>query len=70
MIYAVKENKSYQVGEDKNLQNAYLHRGYDLTDETGTIIQYSPEKTIPYSQYMALLKENDSLRKQLESKKK
>jgi len=62
MIYAKKENKIYQVGDNPAMQKEYLNRGYDLTDENGTVIQHSPVKTVPYSQYEAVLRELESLR--------
>lgn len=65
MIYAVKGNKSYQVGDDLAQQNAFLARGYDLVDEHGKVMQYSPVKTVPYAQYAAVLKENTVLKEQL-----
>jgi len=65
MIYAVKNNKCYQVGEDAAQQEDFLSRGYDLTDETGKIIRHSPVKTVPYAKYAALLEENEQLKAQL-----
>ena len=68
MIYAVKGNKSYQVGENTALQEEYLNRGYDLTDETGTVLKHSPVKTVPYSQYAEILAELEALKKEVEKK--
>lgn len=65
MIYAVKGNKSYQVGDDPAQQEQFLARGYDLADEHGKVVQHSPVKTVPYAQYAAVLEENAALKAQL-----
>lgn len=67
MIYAVKGNKVYQVGENPAMQEDFLNRGYDLTDDSGKILKHSPVKTVPYSQYAQVLAELEVLR---EAKKK
>ena len=62
MLFAVKDNKCYAVGDDKAQQDAFLKRGYDIADEAGKIVQHSPVKTVPYAQYAALLAEVEALR--------
>ncbi len=62
MLFAVKDNKCYAVGDDKAQQSAFLERGYDIADEAGKIVQHSPAKTVPYAQYAALLAEVEALR--------
>lgn len=69
MLYAVKDNRTYQVGDSEALQKAYLAQGFDIVDETGKIITHSPTKTVPYAQYAAVLEENAALKKQLGAKK-
>lgn len=68
MIYAVKDNKSYQVGEDERAQQDFLAKGYDLVDEKGKTVQHSPVKSVPYAQYAQLLAENEALKQQLKKK--
>lgn len=70
MLYAVKGNKSYQVGDNAALRAEYLNRGYDIVDDHGKTVQHSPAKTVPYARYAALLAENEELKRQLEAKKK
>ena len=60
---AVKENKVYTI--DETQRKAYAAQGFDITDENGRIIEYAAGKTVPYSQYAALLAENNRLKKQL-----
>ena len=52
---AVKANKEYRVNEDN--KQYYLNEGYDIIDDEGKIIEYSPKKTIKYSEYQKLEKE-------------
>lgn len=65
MLYAVKDNRTYQVGDSEALQKAYLAQGFDIVDETGKIITHSPTKTVPFAQYAAVLAENEQLKAQL-----
>lgn len=65
MLYAVKGNKRYQVGDNASLRTDFLNRGYDIVDETGKTVQVSPAKTVPYAKYAALLDENAELKRQL-----
>lgn len=65
MLYAVKGNKSYQIGDNASLRSEYLNRGYDIVDEKGRTVQHSPAKTVPYAKYAALLAENEALKRQL-----
>lgn len=71
---AVKANKEYRVTEDN--KQYYLNEGYDIIDDEGKVIEYSPKKTIKYSEYQKLEKElaelkanggaNEELTKQVE----
>lgn len=70
MLYAVKENRTYQVGENETLRKAYLAQGFDIVDENGKVVENSPSKTVPYSQYAALLEENTKLKEQIAASKK
>lgn len=65
---AVKENKVYTIDETQH--KAYAAQGFDITDENGRIIEYAAGKTVPYSQYAALLAENNRLKKQLAAAQK
>ena len=69
MLYAVKDNRTYQVGENESVRRSYLAQGFDIVDENGKIIEHSPVKTVPYAQYAALLEENAKLKKQVGAKK-
>ena len=52
---AVKANKEYRVTEAN--KQMYLDDGYDIIDDKGKVIEYSPKKTIKYSEYQKLEKE-------------
>lgn len=52
---AVKSNKEYDITE--NQKSEYLSQGYDIVDENGKIIEYSPKKTIAYSEYQKVKEE-------------
>lgn len=54
-MIAVKANKEYRVTEEN--KHIYLNDGYDIMDDNGKIIEYSPKKTIKYSEYQKLEKE-------------
>jgi len=68
MLKAVKANKEYSISED--MKQRYLDDGYDICDEKGNIVEYSPKKKIEYSKYAALVEENDKLKKELSKLKK
>ena len=75
MLKAVKANKEYTITEE--LKKRYLEDGYDIHDEKGNVIEYSPKKKIEYSKYAALEKERvalaeekEKLRKEIEKLKK
>lgn len=57
---AVKGNKVYLVDE-KNKKD-YQDRGFDILDDDGKVITYGRGKTVPYSDYEALKKENEALK--------
>ena len=59
-MIAKKDNKEYSVtNETKNL---YLKDGYDIYDDDGEVIEYSPKKTISYNEY---IKEIEELKEQI-----
>lgn len=57
---AIKANKEYMVTETN--KQYYLNEGYDIIDEKGKIIEYSPKKTIKYSEYDKVVKELETLK--------
>lgn len=60
---AIKDNKVYTV--DEVSKRDYLAQGYDIADDSGSIIERSPSATVPYSEYAKLLAENKQLRAEL-----
>lgn len=60
---ARKENKVYSITTEQEKQR-YLKAGYDIYSDNGKLMEYSPQKKISYSQYDALLKENEALKKE------
>ena len=69
MYYANKGNKQYAVHNEADKQNL-LAQGFDIIDETGAIIEYSPAKTVRYSEFAKLQAENEALKAENEALKK
>lgn len=61
---AKKDNKIYQI-EGSAQKDRYLREGFDIYDDDGKLLEYSPSKKIPYAEYDRLKKENEELKKQL-----
>lgn len=57
---AKKDNKVYRITEDN--KNRYLNEGYDIYNDIGEVIEYSPKKKVPYGDYVRAVKEIESLR--------
>ena len=60
---AAKENKVYTIHAQEAA--AYAAQGFDITDDSGRIIEYAAGKTVPFAQYAAVLEENRRLKQQL-----
>ena len=58
---AKKENKSYRIKDDLE-KSRYLKEGYDIYDDDGNLLEYSPLKKIAYSTYVKLEEENKALK--------
>ena len=56
---AVKENKVYQI--DEKQKKSYIDAGFDILDDQGEVIAYGRGKTVPFSEYVKLEKENKEL---------
>ena len=54
---AVKGNKEYTI--DESQKKSYQDSGFDIIDDTGTVIAYGRGKTVPYDVYMKAVKEID-----------
>ena len=65
---AKKENKTYRITSELEKQR-YLKEGYDIYDDEGNLLEYSPSKKIAYSAYAALQKEKESLKQENEALK-
>lgn len=57
---AKKDNKIYRIAEAQ--KKRYLADGYDIYDDEGNLLEYSPLKKIEYNKYVAVLKENKELK--------
>ena len=66
-MLAVKENKQYQITEEQ--WDDYLMQGYDILDDKGNILAYSPWRKVSYSDYEAVLRENEMLKGAKQAKK-
>lgn len=60
---AVNQNKVYIV--DEKTMESYARRGFDIYDDNGKIVMHGAGKTVPYSDYDAVKKENEDLKKQV-----
>lgn len=49
-MFARKENKEYRINDE--MKSAYLNDGYDIYNEEGKIIEYSPKKTITMNEHL------------------
>lgn len=61
---AVKDNKIYTIERDFE-KSRYLKEGFDIYDDDGKILEYSPLKKIAYSEYAKVVEENKVLRAKL-----
>lgn len=78
-MFARKENKEYRIND--SMKSAYLNDGYDIYDEDGKVIEYSPKKKITMTEHLeevAKLKEeievlkatpSDTLQEEIETLK-
>lgn len=51
---ARKENKVYDINETS--KQTYLDQGFDIYDDNGKVIEYTPLKTIKYNEHLKKLK--------------
>lgn len=57
---AKKDNKIYRIIEAQ--KKRYLADGYDIFDDEGNLLEYSPLKKIEYNRYVEVVKENEELK--------
>lgn len=55
---AVKGNKEYSI--DETQKNQYQESGFDIKDDSGSVIAYGRGKTVPFGDYMAAVMEIES----------
>lgn len=71
-MIAKKDNKEYFITKDTKAM--YLKDGYDIFDDDGKVLEYSPKKTISYNDFIKkteeIAKENEELKTQLEEANK
>lgn len=56
---AIKDNKVYTV--DETTKGTYLAAGYDITDDSGNVIEHSPSSTVSRREYDELLAKYNAL---------
>lgn len=44
---------------------SFQKEGFDIYDDKGNLVSYGAGKTVPYDRYVALLKENEALKKEV-----
>ena len=59
-MIAVKENKVYKT--DENSKNTYLSQGFDICDDSGKVLEYSPTGTVSRAEYSKVLAELNELK--------
>lgn len=57
---AKKDNKIYRIVESQ--KKRYLADGYDIFDDEGNLLEYSPLKKIEYNKYVKVVHENKELK--------
>lgn len=57
---AKKENKVYVINTEQEKER-YLKEGFDIYDDDGEVVAYSPLKKIAYSEYVKAAKEIERL---------
>lgn len=62
---AVKANKEYTISESQKA--TYQAEGFDIVGDNGEVIGYGRGKTVPYEMYLALQKENETLKAQIKA---
>lgn len=56
---AIKDNKVYTV--DETTKGTYLAAGFDITDDSGNVIERSPSSTVSRREYDELLAKYNAL---------
>lgn len=68
MLKVKKGNKVYKISEAE--KTSYLANGYDVIDENGNVIEHALNSTVPYSEYIKVVKELEELKAAAEKDKK
>lgn len=66
-MQAVKANKVYSITEAQKA--SYLKQGYNITDDSGKVLEYSPTATVTYSKYIQVKNELDEIKAEMAAKK-
>ena len=66
-MLAVKDNKVYRT--DENSKEEYLAQGFDICDDNGKVVEYSPSSTVSRADYNKVLAELISLKSVINVKK-
>lgn len=60
---AVRKNKEYTISEAE--KDRYVKDGFDIVGDDGEVVEYGAGKTVPYNDYMKVVKENEQLKAQI-----
>lgn len=63
---AVKANKEYAVTEEN--KELYRNQGFDIFDDDGKLLECGKGKKVAYETYRELQRENEALKKTLQSR--
>lgn len=63
-----KDNRVFSINEPE--KNVYLQRGYDILDDSGTLVESHSVGTVSKAEYETLKKENATLKGQITKLKK
>lgn len=61
-MLAIKDNKVYRV--DENSKSSYLAQGFDICDDNGKVVEYSPSGTVSRADYNRVLAELEALKRE------
>lgn len=59
-MLAVKDNKVYRI--DENSKETYLAQGFNICDNSGKVVEYSPSATVSRADYDKVLAELNALK--------
>lgn len=60
---AVRGNREYTITQPE--QEGYRAQGFDILDDSGNVIAYAKNKTVPYEEYVKVVEELKNLKNKI-----